>query len=427
MSATTLLRNGKVICGRLCDRADVLIEGGRIAAVSPCIDHPGATVVDLDGMVLSPGFVDVHVHLRQPGFSMKETIRTGTRAAAAGGYATVCAMPNLNPVPDSVAHLAEETALIERDALIEVLPYGAITVDEKGQTLADIEGMAGECVGFSDDGKGVQSDDMMRKAMRRIRAAGKLLAAHCEDESLLVPGGCVHDGPVARRFGVVGISSASEWQQVARDLRLVEETGVRYHICHISTKETVALLREAKAKGLPVSGECTPHQLMLCEDDITENDGRFKMNPPLRTAEDREAIVQGLLDGTIDCIATDHAPHTAEEKARGLAGSAFGIVGLETAFAVCYTALVATGRCTLPFLLAKLTSAPAGVIGRTAAIVPGAPASLTAIDPDARWTVAPQAFHSMGRSTPFAGLALQGQVAMTWHNGILVHRRGDMQ
>lgn len=420
----TILQGGRVFTNRLCKALDVLIDGGHILRVAPRIEQPGVETVDMTGLVLAPGFVDIHVHLREPGFSQKETIVTGTAAAAAGGFTTICAMPNLRPVPDSRARLEAEKALILRSAQVEVLMYGAITKDERGQALSDMEDMAPLCVGYSDDGKGVQSEAMMREAMARVAALGGLLAAHCEEERLLAPGGCVHDGDAARRFGVTGISADSEWKQVQRDLRLVRESGARYHICHISTKETVALLRAAKAEGLRVSGECTPHQLALCEENITQDDGRFKMNPPLRTKEDREAIIDGLLDGTIDCVATDHAPHTAEEKGRGLAGSLFGVVGLETAFAACHTALVKGGRCTLETLLHRMCDAPARIIGREAALREGAPANLVAVDPAAVWQVRPEGFCSMGRSTPFAGMRLTGQVAATWYAGKRIYDRG---
>lgn len=421
-----LLQGAQAFTGQCFEALDVLIEGDHIRAVAPKVDAAGAETVDLSGLVLSPGFVDVHVHLREPGFPEKETIETGTAAAAAGGFTTVCAMPNLSPAPDTAERLQAERALIDAGARVEVLPYAAITQGQQGKALADLAAMAPHCIGFSDDGKGVQSEAMMEAAMRRIADLGLLLSAHCEDEALLAPGGCVHDGAVSRRFGVSGIPSESEWRQVKRDLALVRRTRVRYHICHISTKETVALLRAAKAEGLPVSGECTPHQLALTEDDITTDDGRFKMNPPLRAEADREAIIEGLLDGTIDCIATDHAPHTAKEKARGLSGSAFGIVGLETAFAACHTALVVPGRCTLPFLLDRLTAAPARILGRSARLAEGAPANLVALDPAATWRVDPGAFHTKGRATPFAGSTLTGQVAATWYLGKRIYTGGAL-
>ncbi|MBQ2750218.1 MAG: dihydroorotase, partial [Clostridia bacterium] len=291
--------------------------------------------------VVFPGFCDVHVHFREPGFSYKETIATGSLAAAAGGYTTVGAMPNLKPVPDSVENLGIQLDIIRKDALIDVIPYGAITVGEAGETLADLSGMAPDVIAFSDDGKGVQSDDMMRAAMLEAKRLGKIIAAHCEDNSLL-HGGYIHKGDYAEKHGHRGISSESEYAQIARDLKLVEETGVSYHVCHISTKESVELIREAKKKGLDVTCETGPHYLVMDDSDLKE-EGRFKMNPPLRSKADREALLAGLLDGTIDMIATDHAPHSAEEKAKGLEKSAFGVVGIETAFPVLYTDLVKPG------------------------------------------------------------------------------------
>ncbi len=411
--------------GRL-EKADILLCGDRIEKIGRDLSAPDAEVFPAEGLVVCPGFVDLHVHLREPGFSRKETIRTGTLAAAAGGFTTVCAMPNLSPVPDSLETLQAQLDIIEKDAQIEVLPYGAVTKGEKGQALADYAALAPCCAGFSDDGKGVQSEEMMRIAMEGIAAQGGLLSAHCEEESLISPGGCVHDGIAARRYQVQGIPSASEYQQIGRDLSLVENTGVRYHICHISAKESVALVRKAKEKGLPVTCECTPHQIMLCDEDIIEDDGRFKMNPPLRTREDREAILLGLKDGTIDCIATDHAPHTREEKSRGLQNSSFGVVGLETAFGVCYTALVKTGILTLEELLHKLTCAPARILGRDQALKEGALADVAILDLNAKWQVRPELFYSMGRSTPFQGRELQGRAAATFYRGRLIFQKGGL-
>ena len=411
--------------GRL-EKADILLCGDRIEKIGRDLSAPDAEVFPAEGLVVCPGFVDLHVHLREPGFSRKETIRTGTLAAAAGGFTTVCAMPNLSPVPDSLETLQAQLDIIEKDAQIEVLPYGAVTKGEKGQALADFAALAPCCAGFSDDGKGVQSEEMMRTAMEGIAAQGGLLSAHCEEESLIPPRGCVHDGIAARRYQVQGIPSTSEYQQIERHLSLVENTGVRYHICHISAKESVALVRKAKEKGLPVTCECTPHQIMLCDEDITEDDGRFKMNPPLRTREDREAILLGLKDGTIDCIATDHAPHTREEKSRGLQNSSFGVVGLETAYGVCYTALVKTGILTLEELLHKLIYAPARILGRDQALKEGALANITILDLNAKWQVRPELFYSMGRSTPFQGRELQGRAAATFYRGRLIFQKGGL-
>lgn len=368
------------------------------AAFTPAFD---ASLLPATGSYfVFPGFCDVHVHFREPGFSYKETIRTGSLAAARGGYTAVCAMPNLDPVPDSPAHLAEERAIIARDAAIRVLPYGALTVGEKGQALADLAGMAGDAVAFSDDGKGVQSESMMRAAMEACARLGKVLAAHCEDESLL-HGGYIHDGAYARAHGHRGISSESEWGPIARDLRLAKETGCAYHVCHVSTKESVALIRKAKGEGVDVTCETAPHYLLLTEEDLQE-DGRFKMNPPLRSREDREALVEGLLDGTIDMIATDHAPHSREEKARGLEKSAFGIVGLECAFPLMYTKLVLPGVLPLGRLIRALAYAP-----RERFHIP-LEGDCTVWDLARSFTLDPADFLSMGKATPFAGETLRG-------------------
>ena len=392
--------------------SDLCIEGGRIVSVTPA-----ASPLSESFLYALPGFTDVHVHLREPGFSYKETIRTGTLAAARGGYTAVCAMPNLNPVPDSVAHLQAQLALIERDAAIDVRPYGAITVNEAGEALSDMEGMAPKVVAFSDDGHGVQSDAMMREAMLKARALGKLIAAHCEDNRLL-KGGCIHDGAWARIHGFRGICSESEWGQVARDLALVRQTGCGYHVCHISTKESVALIRRAKAEGLDVSCETAPHYLLLTEDDLRD-EGRFKMNPPLRERADREALLEGIADSTIDMIATDHAPHSAEEKSRGLAGSAMGIVGLETAFPLLYTHLVKRQKLIpLERLVELMSSAPARRFGLSAnRIGPGAPANLSLWDLDRETAVDPDAFLSMGRATPFEGWQVNGVCVETLCKG----------
>ena len=360
-----------------------------------------------------PGFCDVHVHFREPGFSYKETILSGTRAAARGGYTAVCTMPNLNPVPDSREHLAEQEALLARDAQIRVYPYGAITVGEKGETLADLEGLAPRVIAFSDDGHGVQSEALMREAMTRAKALGRPIVAHCEDNSLL-RGGYIHEGAYAAAHGHRGICSESEWGQIARDLRLAEETGCAYHVCHISTKESVQLIREAKARGLDVSCETAPHYLLLDENDLRE-DGRFKMNPPLRAREDREALLEGLLDGTIDCIATDHAPHSEAEKAKGLAGSAFGIVGIETAFPLLYTCLVKPGILSLEKLLTHLVTIPRERFG----IPQGG--DFTVWDLNAEDTIDPKDFLSRGKATPFEGWHVNGKCLLTVCGGNIVY------
>ena len=383
---------------------------GVIASVST----PALSVFDSSRYVVFPGFCDVHVHLREPGFSYKETIATGSLASARGGYTAVCAMPNLNPVPDSVEHLKMQTDLIEDSAVIHVYPYGAITVGEKGEQLADLEGMAPNVIGFSDDGRGVQSDDRMRQAMLRAKALGKMIVAHCEDNSLL-RGGYIHDGDYAKAHGHRGICSESEWGQIARDLELVKETGVKYHVCHISTKESVALIRKAKAEGLDVTCETGPHYLVM-DDSMLEENGRFKMNPPLRSKEDREALVAGILDGTIDMIATDHAPHSAEEKAKGLEKSAFGVVGIETAFPILYTYLVKPGILSLDRLVELLVINPRKRFG----IELGCDYSIW--DLDAEYAIDPADFLSMGKATPFEGWKVNGKCLATVCGGKVVYK-----
>ena len=365
-------------------------------------------------MVTLPAFADLHVHFREPGQTWKETIRTGSLAAARGGYTLVCAMPNLNPVPDSLEHLAVEQEAIDRDALIRVLPYGSITKGRQGRELVDFHALKGGCVAFSDDGSGVQSPEMMREAMRAAAAEDVIIAAHCEDNSLL-RGGYIHDGRYCREHGHKGICSESEWGQIARDVELAAETGCRYHVCHISTVESVEIIRQAKKSGVKVTCETAPHYLTLCEDDLQE-DGRFKMNPPLRSADDREALIEGLADGTIDVIATDHAPHSAEEKSKGLAGSAMGIVGLETAFPVLYTRLVRTGRLSLDRLVEALATAPRRIFR-----LPEAPDDWVEVDLDTPWTIRSGEFASMGRATPFEGWEVYGKVLRTVYHGKTVY------
>ena len=374
---------------------------------------PGLSGFDSSEYVIFPGFCDVHVHFREPGFSYKETIATGSRAAARGGYTAVCTMPNLNPVPDSVENLRVQRRLIEETACIHVYPYGAITIGEQGEALSDLEGMAPDVVGFSDDGRGVQSDDLMRQAMLRAKALGKPIVAHCEVNSLL-RGGYIHDGDYAKAHGHRGICSESEWGQIARDLQLVKETGCAYHVCHVSAKESVALIRKAKAEGLDVTCETGPHYLVMDDSDLQE-DGRFKMNPPLRGKEDREALIQGILDGTIDMIATDHAPHSAEEKSRGLEKSAFGIVGIETAFPILYTCLVKPGILSLNKLLELLCVNPRRRFG----LPLGTDYSIW--DLNAAYPIDPKDFLSKGRATPFAGWQVNGKCIATICDGKLAY------
>ena len=412
-----LLQNAQILSsGGVFRAADVLLSGGRIVSIGDRISCPADAVsIDLHKAVLFPGFVDVHVHLREPGFSYKETILTGTLAAAHGGFVHVAAMPNLDPVPDCAAALAVQRAIIEKDALVHVHPYGAISVGEKGERLADLDGLAPGVIAFSDDGRGVQSESLMCEAMTRCHALGKILAAHCEDNSLL-HGGYIHDGAYARAHGHRGICSESEWGPIARDLRLAEETGCAYHVCHVSTKESVALIRAAKRRGVDVTCETAPHYLTFTDEDLQE-DGRFKMNPPLRAREDRDALIEGLLDGTIDMLVTDHAPHSREEKARGLEKSAMGVVGLETSFAASYTALVQTGILPLEKLVDLMHGAPMRRFGCGTELAEGQPADLTAFDLTKTYTVDPETFLTMGRATPFAGRALTGVCKLTMIGG----------
>ncbi len=378
------------------------------------ISAPELSVFDSSRYVVFPGFCDVHVHFREPGFSYKETIGTGSRASARGGYTAVCTMPNLNPVPDSVEHLKQQKERIDASACIHVYPYGSITVEEKGETLADLEGMAPDVIGFSDDGRGVQSEEMMRSAMLRAKALGRMIVAHCEDNSLL-RGGYIHDGEYAKAHGHRGICSESEWGQIARDLELVKETGVSYHVCHISTKESVEIIRRAKAEGLDVTCETGPHYLVM-DDTMLEEEGRFKMNPPIRSREDRDALIAGILDGTIDMIATDHAPHSAEEKARGLEKSAFGVVGIETAFPILYTYLVKPGILSMEKLVELLVVNPRKRFG----IELGCDYSIW--DLDAEYAIDPADFLSMGKATPFAGWKVNGKCMATVCDGTVVYR-----
>lgn len=364
--------------------------------------------------IIVPGLCDVHVHFREPGFSYKETIASGSAAAAHGGYTAVCTMPNLVPVPDSAEHLQVQLDAIKRGAAIKVLPYGAITVGEKGERLADMEAISDKVCAFSDDGKGVQNDEMMREAMTAAKRLGKIIAAHCEDNSLLC-GGYIHDGEYAKAHGHRGISSESEYRQIERDLRLAEETGCAYHVCHISTKESVKLIRQAKARGVDVTCETAPHYLVLCDEDMQE-DGRFKMNPPLRSREDKEALIEGIKDGTIDMIATDHAPHSTEEKGRGLEKSLMGVVGLETAFPVLYTELVRKNIITLDRLVELMSFKPKERFGIDTNN------DFAVFDISEAYKIDPEKFLSMGRATPFAGREAFGRCLLTVHNGKVVYK-----
>ncbi len=386
--------------------------------VNAFLSRSGLSAFQSSRFVILPGFCDVHVHFREPGFSYKETIKSGCQSAARGGYTAVCTMPNLNPVPDSAENLAVQKGIIERDATIDVYPYAAITVGQRGEQLSDMEGMSCDAIAFSDDGRGVQSDDMMREAMIRAKKLGKMIVAHCEVNSLL-HGGYIHDGEYAKAHGHRGICSESEYAQIERDLKLVKEIGCAYHVCHISAKESVELIRRAKAEGLDVTCETGPHYLVMDDSDLRE-EGRFKMNPPLRGREDREALVAGLLDGTIDMIATDHAPHSAEEKGKGLEGSAFGIVGLETAFPVMYTKLVKTGVLTLDRLMELMVIHPRERFGIPLGL------DFSVWDTEETFTVDPRDFLSMGRATPFEGMELCGVNYLTVHGGNIVYKHSKI-
>ena len=419
-----VLKGGRVFSGGKSFEADVVVCGDRIAEVTPeAAILPGDKVVDCRGRWVTAGLVDLHVHLREPGFSSKETIATGTAAAAHGGFTTVCAMPNLEPAPDSLENLRRETAIIERDAVVKVLPYATITRRRAGREIVDFAALKPYVAAFSDDGSGVQDDDMMLAAMRAAAANDCIIAAHCEVNSLL-HGGYIHDGAYAAAHGHKGISSESEWRQIERDIKLAEQTGCRYHVCHISTKESVALIRDAKRSGVRITCETGPHYLTMCDADLRE-EGRFKMNPPIRSAADRDALIEGVQDGTIDVIATDHAPHTAEEKSRGLAGSAMGVVGLETSFAVIYTKLVMAGIISPERMIELMAEAPRRIFALGGGLAAGEKADIAVFDLDNEFTVDPATFLSKGRSTPFEGWRLHGQTILTLVDGRTAYRNDE--
>ena len=410
------MRNG------LTEKADVAILGDKIERVAADIQPAdNDKVYDCTGLTIMSGLVDLHVHLREPGFSAKETIATGTAAAAHGGFTTVCSMPNLAPAPDSMANLQQQLDIIERDAVIKVLPYATITRKRFGDELVNFEELKPYVAGFSDDGTGVQSEDMMRQAMAEAAKTDTIIAAHCEVDELL-RGGYIHDGEYARINGHRGICSESEWQQVERDIELAAEAGCRYHVCHISTKETVELIRQAKARGVKVTCETGPHYLTMCDMDLKE-EGRFKMNPPIRSAEDRDALIAGLQDGTIDVVATDHAPHTAEEKSRGLERSAMGVVGIETSFAVIYTKLVKAGVISLEKAVDVLAEAPRRIFNLGGGLQEGEAADIAVFDLEKEFIVDPSTFLSKGRSTPFEGWQLQGECCLTLVDGRVAYER----
>ncbi len=414
-----ILKGGHVYIDGEFKKQDILVSNGRIAAVSNCLYSSYAKTVDCEDKNIFPGLADVHVHLREPGFFYKESIETGTKACAHGGYTLVCSMPNLNPTPDNYDNLKAQLDIIDKDAVIAVKPYGTITVGQKGECLSDMEAMAPYVAGFSDDGRGVQSEALMREAMLKVKNLDKIIVAHCEDNSLL-HGGYIHDGEYARSHGHKGICSESEYGPIARDLKLVEEIGCKYHVCHISTKESVQLIREAKAKGLDVTCETAPHYLTLSDKDLQE-DGRFKMNPPLRSEEDRQALIEGIIDGTIDMIATDHAPHSAEEKSKGLKDSMMGVVGIETAFSVMYTSFVKTGIISLLKLIELMSVNPCKRFGYDNSINLSEKANFTVFDLNEKYTVNPDEFLSKGRSTPFDGVSLQAKCILTVADGNIAY------
>lgn len=421
-SDRVILKSGRIVRGGTSEMADVVVCAGKIVQIAPEVTvAEGDKVVDCEGKVVMSGLVDLHVHLREPGFEAKETIATGTAAAAHGGFTTVCSMPNLNPAPDTVEHLQVQLDAIKRDAVVKVLPYATITRERYGREWVDFAALKPMVAGFSDDGSGVQSDDVMRAAMAEAVKADAIIAAHCEVNELL-KGGYIHDGEYAAKHGHKGICSESEWQQIERDIELAAETGCRYHVCHISTKESVELIRQAKQRGVKITCETGPHYLTMCDMDLQE-EGRFKMNPPIRSAEDRDALVEGLKDGTIDVVATDHAPHTLEEKSRGLAGSAMGVVGLETSFAVIYTKLVREGVITLEKAVELMSEAPRKIFNLGGGLCEGQAADIAVFDLEAEFDVNPEYFHSKGRSTPFEGWHLWGECCLTMVDGKIVWQR----
>ena len=419
-----VIKGGELLNAKSMGKTDIVIANGHITEIGTDIaTTPNDTIVDTSGKIVAPAFVDVHVHLREPGFGYKERIATGTMAGARGGYTTLCPMPNLNPVPDSVETLAVEQDIINRDAKIEVLPYAAITKERKGLELVDIASLKDKVCAFSDDGSGVQSDEMMERAMTEAARNNVIIAAHCEVEELL-KGGYIHDGEYAKMHGHKGICSESEWEQVRRDIEIAERVGCHYHVCHISTKETVELIRKAKARGVKVTCETGPHYLIFTDMDL-EEDARWKMNPPLRSAEDRAALIEGIKDGTIDMIATDHAPHSLEEKSRGLKDSAMGIVGLETAFAALNTHLVRRGVISLERLIEIMSINPRKVFGISGGANVGDRADIVILDTDREWTVDSRNFFSQGKVTMFDGRDMVGDVVMTIHRGNIVYENNS--
>lgn len=411
-----LLKSGIVVAEGASRKLDILVVDDKIAAIGESLTADAETeVFDAEGCIVTYGLADVHVHLREPGYSAKETITTGTRAAARGGVTTVCSMPNLQPAPDAPDTIAIEQQMIDEQAVIEVLPFATISSKRAGRTLADIEALRPLSVGYSDDGNGIQTEPLMREAMKRIAAVDGIIAAHCEDDSLL-HAGYIHDGEYARAHGHKGICSESEWGPIKRDVVLAQEEKCRYHVCHISTKESVSIIREAKQKCAHISCETAPHYLVLCDADLKE-EGRFKMNPPLRAAEDRASLIQGIKDGTIEVIATDHAPHTAEEKSRGLKGSMMGIVGIETSFAICYTHLVRKGIITIEKLIELMSENPRRIFRLGGAMQVGERADIAVFNTTTPYTIDTAEFLSMGKATPFEGEEVYGRCMLTLFGG----------
>ncbi len=414
--AELLIKGGTLVAEGKSWKGDILVADGKIKAIGELLAVDARTeVFNAEGCVVTYGLADVHVHLREPGYSAKETITTGTRAASHGGVTTVCSMPNLQPAPDAPETIAVEQQMIDEQAVIDVRPFATISKERARHELAEIEALRPLSVGYSDDGNGIQTEKLMREAMQRIAAVDGIIAAHCEDDSLL-HAGYIHDGEYARQHGHKGICSESEWGPIKRDVKLAEEEGCRYHVCHISTKESVEIIREAKQHCNHISCETAPHYLVLCDQDLKE-EGRFKMNPPLRAAEDRAALIEGIKDGTIEVIATDHAPHTAEEKSRGLKGSAMGIVGIETSFAICYTHLVRKGVITIEKLIALMSENPRRIFRLGGALKVGERADIAIFDITKPYTIDTNEFLSMGKATPFEGEEVYGRCVLTLFNG----------